>query len=86
MDNNTTITNTSDRQNGDTTITVEDIIDGNVAYSSVRYTDSGVMHTTAINGVVVSSGPGHPATGPLTETGIQSGIYWRRNIVSRFYH
>jgi len=86
MDNNTTITNTSCRQTGDTTICVEETIDGNVAYSSVRYTDSGVRHTTAINGVVISSGPGYPETGPLTETGIQSGIYWKHNVVSRFYH
>jgi|SaaInlV_120m_DNA_1039710.scaffolds.fasta_scaffold03296_7 hypothetical protein len=83
---NTTITNTNDRQNGDTTITVEETIHGNVSYSQVRYTDSGVRHTTAINGVVISSGAGYPKTGPLTETGIQSGIYWKRNIVSRFYH
>jgi hypothetical protein len=83
---NTTITNTNDRQNGDTTITVEETIDGNVAYSSVRYTDSGVRHTTAINGVVISSGAGYPETGPLTREGIQDARYWKHNIVSRVYH
>jgi len=78
--------NTSCRQTGDTTITVEKTVDGSVAYSQVRYTDGGVSHTTAINGVVISSGPGHPDTGPLTATGIQGGQYWKRNLVTRIYH
>jgi hypothetical protein len=87
MDNNTTITNTSCRQTGDTTISVEETIDGNTSYHSVRYFNDGiVMHTTAINGVVVSSGQGYPETGPLTRDGIQDAKYWKHNIVSRVYH
>ena len=88
MDNNTTITNTFSRQTGDWTISVEENIDGNIAYSSVSYFDDGyaITHTTAINGVVVSSGRGYPKTGPLTETGIQAARYWKHNIVQRIYH
>ena len=88
MDNNTTITNTFSRQTGDWTISVEENIDGNIAYSSVSYFDDGyaITHTTAINGVVVSSGRGYPETGPLTRTGIEDARYWKRNIVQRIYH
>jgi hypothetical protein len=88
MGDNTTITNTNDRQNGDTTISIEEIVDGNTYYQSVRYFDDGyaITHTTAINGVVISSGPGYPETGPLTRTGIEDARYWKRNITTRIYH
>lgn len=90
--NNTTITNTNNRQNGDTTITVEETIDGNVAYSSVRFYFSSdaeqvVSHTLAVNGVVTSSGRGYPETGPLTEELVQSERrYWQHNVTTRIYH
>jgi len=87
MEDNTTITNTSCYGSGDTTISVEETIDGNVAYSRVSYFDEGrITHTVAINGIVVSSGDGYPETGPLTREGIQDARYWKRNKVTRIYH